>query len=374
MKTGKKNILIVCETSGTGGAETVVLRLATGIDRSRYSVRAALFRDGWLREKLEARGIQTTVLKTTRGYDLGLILNLRRLIKASSIDLVHSHLPDANAYSAMAARLSRIPCIVTYHGNVNSVAGPADSGGAKLALVRLLASRAIAVSDHLKDNYLISAGFDQKKTERIYNGVDWSDYSAEFDRDTKRESLGYSTDDRIVGIVANLRPAKGYEYFIDAAARIAKVLPNARFLVVGHEKEKIKVRLVEQLDELEISDRFQFLGFREDVPELIRCFDLFMLSSVTEGLSIATIEAMGAGVPVLVTASGGPEEIVKDGVTGYIVPIRDPEALASRAVELLTDVDRARTMAEKAKEAARSRFGIHEMIESYQKLYDQCIC
>lgn len=374
MKTGKKNILIVCETSGTGGAETVVLRLATGIDRRRYSIRACLFRDGWLREKLEAGDVETTVLKTTRGYDIGLIIGLRRQIKSKEIDLIHSHLPDANAYSVMAAKLARVPCIVTYHGNVNSVSGPADSGGAKLALVRLLASRAVAVSDHLKNNYLISAGFDPKKTERIYNGVDWSKYDSEFDRSSKRQSVGYSPDDQIVGIVANLRPAKGYEYFIDAAARIAKHLPNARFLVVGHEKEEIKGRLTEQLDKLGISDRLQFLGFREDVPDLIRCFDLFMLSSVTEGLSIATIEAMGAGVPVVVTASGGPEEIVQDGVTGCIVPIRDSAALASRAIELLTDHDLARRMAEKAKETARSRFGLHEMIESYQKLYDRCIC
>jgi len=374
VKSGRKNILIVCETSGTGGAETVVLHLAQGIDRERFDVKAVLFRDGWLREKLEKSGIDTTVIKTSRGYDLGLILNMRRLIKLHSVDVVHSHLPDANAYSVLASRLAGVPCVVTYHGNINSVSGPADSGGIKLVLVRLLASKAVAVSDYLRTEYLLKAGFKPDKTVKIYNGVDWRKFDSSFDRNEKRRKLGYTDDDRIVGIVANLRPAKGYDYFIEAAARIARENPNAKFLIAGHEREHIRNKLDSQIESLGIGDSVQFLGFREDIPELIRCFDLFILSSVTEGLSIATIEAMGAGIPVVVTASGGPEEIVDDGVTGLIVPIRDADALASGALRLLGDSDLATRITDAAKKSVRERFGSYQMVEAYQRLYDECIC
>jgi glycosyltransferase involved in cell wall biosynthesis len=124
---------------------------------------------------------------------------------------------------------------------------------------------------------------------------------------------------------------------------------------------------------LGLKDRFVFLGFRADVPEILADLDVFVLSSVSEGLSIATIEAMAAGKPVVVTRSGGPREVVEDGRTGLLVPPADPKALASRICELLRNPDLATTLSRNARAEVDSKFSLARMIREYESLYERCL-
>ena len=166
-----------------------------------------------------------------------------------------------------------------------------------------------------------------------------------------------------------MRPDKGYEYFIKAAALIHESIPHTKFLVIGEEKPDIKAMMENEINELNLGNSVLFMGFREDVSELLSILDVFMLSSVSEGLSIATIEAMSVGVPVVATLCGGPNEIIIDGENGFLVPIKDEKSLASKVIFILKNKDTANKLTAKAKVHVNEHFSIEPMIRQYQGLY-----
>jgi glycosyltransferase involved in cell wall biosynthesis len=174
-------------------------------------------------------------------------------------------------------------------------------------------------------------------------------------------------------MVANFRRSKGYEYFVRAARRVADCVPEARFLAVGETDPEIERKARDLVRDLRLHDRFLFLGFRADIPSILRDLDVFVLSSTDEGLSIATIEAMAASKPVVVTRSGGPEEVVDDGRTGFLVPPADAEAIAARVIELLQNAELAGRLGRQAQAEAQSRFSLGRMLSEYQSLYEKCL-
>lgn len=371
---GKKiNILHIIESGGPGGAETVLLNIVNNLDRERYHSTVVLLRTGWLHQKLKENGVCTVLLNSARSYDLGLLFKLWRKIKERRIDLIHSHLPDVNLYSCLAGLAAGVPIVTTYHGRTPNLQRSISTVNLKYSLIRRFSAKIVAVSDWLKNDLAQRARFPLPKLKTIYNGVDWRSFSLPFDPKAKRKELKINSDEKVVGMVANLRPAKGYEYFIRAAAIIAESIPGVRFLIIGEEEDRLRKRIIKEVDALGLRDKVILLGFREDVPELLRILDVFALSSVSEGLSIATIEAMAAGVPVVVTRSGGPQELVVDGRTGFLVPPKDEKSLAEKVLFLLRDKNLATSLGKEAQIQVRAKFGIDRMIRNYQALYQECL-
>lgn len=238
-------------------------------------------------------------------------------------------------------------------------------------LVRRAATAVVVVSDYLK-RVLADAGFPTEKMVRIYNGVDLDRFARRAEGRLRAE-LGFPDNVKLIGMVANLRQSKGYEYLVQAARQVTDCIPEARFVAVGEREERIAKQLACLLRQLGLEDRFVFLGFRADVPEILSDLDVFVLSSTSEGLSIATIEAMAAGKPVVVTRSGGPQEVVEDRRTGLLVPPADPQALASRICELLQNPGLAATLSRNARAEAESKFSLTTMISEYASLYERCL-
>jgi glycosyltransferase involved in cell wall biosynthesis len=174
-------------------------------------------------------------------------------------------------------------------------------------------------------------------------------------------------------MVANLRQAKGYEYFVQSARAVVDVIPESYFLAVGETAEAMLARLQDLVRQLKLDARVSFLGFRKDIPGILRDLDVFVLTSTSEGLSISTIEAMAAGKPVVVTRSGGPEEIVEDGITGYLVPPADAGALAARVCEILRNPEFGRCLGSRAQAAVAGKFSLQGMVEQYESLYQRCL-
>jgi glycosyltransferase involved in cell wall biosynthesis len=365
----KINILHICETSGIGGAETVLYNIVSSLDKSRYNSVVLLYRTGWLYDKLRDIGTKTIVMADYHSWDIRLFLSIRRAVKDEHIHLIHSHLPDANAHSSIVGFFVGVPVITTYHGKISYSPNIFNITRMKLSIVRRLSSRVVAVSNYLKNALSQVAGLPPGKIATIYNGIEMGQYDTSIDIIAKKKQLGLNPDDKIVGITANQRPDKGYEYFVRAAALINAKMPDVKFLLIGEEQADIKARLVKELKNPGFSDKVYFLGFRSDVRELLRIMDVFVLSSISEGLSIATIEAMAAGIPVIVTRSGGPEEIVIDGETGYLVPIKNEREIADKAIELLTHEELRAKISARAKENVRAKFNIENMISNYDNLY-----
>jgi glycosyltransferase involved in cell wall biosynthesis len=346
------------------------LDLSTHLNPERFRTVVVLPPGRWLPYQLEARRIPTVIAKSKAWYDFTLPRTLAQVIRQQDVDLIHSHLPDQNFYSCVAGLWKRRKTIVTYHG------APQPSGnGAKQAFktwfVRHSATAVVAVSRYLK-GLLVEYGFPAEKTWFIYNGVDL-DRFATTPKGKLRAELGLTEAVPLVGMVANIRSSKGYEHFIHAARRVIDVRPEVQCVAVGEVDARISPGLESLVGRLGLEGRFHFLGFRPDVAAILHDLDVFALSSTSEGLSIATIEAMAAGAPVVVTRSGGPQEIVEEGKTGFLVPPADPGALAARILELLENPTRAREMSRMAQEEVRNRFSLSKMVSEYEALYERCL-
>lgn len=346
-----------------------MLNIATNLDTELFESSVVLFRDGWLREKLRNNSIPVAILKSARSWDVGFMWRLLRYIKNNEPKIIHAHLPDANVYCSLAGFLSGVPVIATYHGKIVASLSMRFSSRIKFFLVSLLANKVVAVSDYLKTELCRVAGFRENKVVTIHNGVSPRLPNPGFDVIAKKKELGILPGEFLIGNVANMRPDKGYEYFIKAAALIHVSIPHTKFLVIGEEKPDIKAMMENEINELNLGNSVLFMGFREDVSELLNILDVFMLSSVSEGLSIATIEAMSVGVPVVATLCGGPNEIIIDGENGFLVPIKDEKSLASKVIFILKNKDTANKLTAKAKVHVNERFSIEHMIRQYQELY-----
>ncbi len=364
-------ILHTIESGGPGGAETVLLYLATRLDPRLFRSVVLLPREGWLTQELEKCGVKPLFVKSKAWYDFRLPRAIRSLITREEVDLIHSHLPDQNFYSCLSACLTRCKVVVTYHGSVGLFPQSRLRGAVKPWVVRSCADAIVGVSDSLIP-VLTKYGLPARKMVRIYNGIEPNRFSAKVETDLRRE-LAWPQETKLIGMVANIRKPKGYEYFVRAARRISDVAPATKFLAVGDVDENIGGPLRELVRNLGLEDRFVFLGFRSDIPGILSDLDVFVLSSVNEGFSIATIEAMGAGKPVVVTRSGGPEEIVTDGRTGFLVPPADADGLAARVCDVLRDPELAARLGEAARADVQSRFSIDKMVKEYESLYLRCL-
>lgn len=360
-------ILHAIETGGPGGAETVLRDLVSNLDPARFRSLVVLPEGSWLPSQLRERNVPHFIVNSRAWYDLKLPREMIKVVRGEQVDLIHSHLPDQNFYSCLVGRLMRRPVVVTYHGAPWLSEGDGARRAFKSWFVARSANAVVTVSDYLKSLFT-GAGFPAKRMTRIYNGVDLSRFTSAGSSRLRAE-LGCPATARLVGMVANLRRAKGYEYFVRAAAKIVADFPEIHFVAAGEIDERIGARIRGLIQELGLEGKFSLLGFRPNVAEVLKDLDVFVLSSVSEGLSIATIEAMAAGKAVVVTRSGGPEEIVEDNETGLLVPAANADTLASGIGELLRDPAKARRLGENARAAVERTFSMKRMVADYEAVY-----
>lgn len=368
-----KHILHVIETSGPGGAETVFLNISRHLDRDRFKVFAILLREGWFFNQLNKYGIDTRIVMSERSWDFRLIWRLMRTCSELNIDLIHSHLPGANVYCSVVGAMARIPVVVTYHSEVDLIGNEQRFASLKHWLVRNLADRIVTVADYQRDEYIQKAAFPASKIATIYNGVESRDTVDPAVLPDIRKSLGIDAGMVVVGNVANLRPAKGHHFLIQAALRVCQSRHNVIFLQVGQGEQQQFAEMERLVRQYQLENRFIMAGFRTDVYELLQLMDIFVLSSISEGLPVAIAEAMAAHKPVVATSVGGLPEVVKDGYNGYLVPPADANLLADRILTLVDDGEKRGHLADNAKKVADEKLSLTAMIEAYQKLYCELI-
>jgi len=364
----KHTILHTIETGGPGGAETILLNLASGLDPARYQSLALVAEEGWLRSQLRARNVETVVRGTNGWLDPRPLWSFLRLLREKNVALIHSHLPDQNFISCLAGTLGRRATVATYHG---ALEGSGVKFGLKLGTVRRCGNVIVAVSESLASS-LRRRGFPANKVACIPNGIDVARFRG-VAAGRVRSELRVSPETPLVGMMANYRKDKGHEFFLEAARIIVQTIPQCHFVAAGDVSPENRELLSSRLQKLSLEKQFAFLGFRQDVPEFLADLDVFVLPSTSEGFSLATVEAMAAGRPVVVTRSGGPEEIVEDGRSGILVPAGDPESLARAVIHVLQQPEMARTMGQEARTRTERAFSLSRMIRDYENLYDRVL-
>jgi glycosyltransferase involved in cell wall biosynthesis len=217
---------------------------------------------------------------------------------------------------------------------------------------------------------LVSDGIPHERTVTVHEGVDIEHVRAAPPARV-HEEFWLPHDAPIVGNVAALVPHKGQRYLIEAATLVLRQVPDARFVIAGD--GELRPQLERQVKEHRLEKHVILAGFRPDVLSLHRAFDIFVMSSVTEGLGTSLLDAMACGKPIVGTTAGGIPEVVADGVTGLLVPPRDPEALARALVTLLKDRGLRVQFGAAALARVRERFSAERMVQDTLRVYQRVV-
>jgi glycosyltransferase involved in cell wall biosynthesis len=189
-----------------------------------------------------------------------------------------------------------------------------------------------------------------------------------------RQQYGLKQNDILVGSLGNIRSSKGYQVLLQAASILNAGSHSFHFIIAGHSHPGgLYDGLLKLREELGLTHRVHFLGFTEDPADFLSNLDIFLLSSTSEGFSIATIQAMAAGLPVVATRSGGPQEIVENGKNGLLVDVNNAGAIADALVSLVNDKALCAHLSKNAREHVVEKFGIDVMLHAYKELYSDFI-
>ena len=362
-----RTVLHLIETGGPGGAERVMVELAAGVGPG-YRSEAALIRDSWLGSALRGRGVPVTMLRDGPHGSLATLQDLSRIIRETRVAILHSHEFFMNTLGLVASWMTGVPLVATVHGR-NYYADRFRRRAAYRLVARL--ARMVAVSEDVRLFLAERVGISQRQITVIPNGVPLDQGPSDEKISALRESLGLHPHSQVVGSVGSLYPVKGHRYLIDGSPQVITRFPHVVFLIVG--RGGLREELEAQTRRLGVASHFRFLGHRDDVSDLLALSDVFVLPSLSEGMPLALLEAMAAGVPPIATRVGGVSEVVKDGLTGLLLPPRDGDALADRIMTLLGDRTLARQIGQSAREMVASRFSLAGMVQAYQEVYTQLI-
>lgn len=366
-----KTLLHLIDTRGPGGAETVFLNLLTAFDTDEYRSIPLVSGDSWIEGTLRSRGKAIETSDSRGSFNVGYLRAIVDSVRRHRVDLIQAHLLGPNVYASLAGILTGVPVVSIFHGTVD-LAEDERFKGAKTWIVNRGSRSIVAVSHHLKKELERTTRLDPGRIRVIHNGVDLDGFGGS-STGSLRAELGLANDVVLVGSVGNIRPAKGYDDLVRAAAMLESDGPPIHFVVAGHPRKDLYAELLSLRASSGVEATVHFLGFREDASEVLAQSDIFLLPSTSEGFSISTIEAMATGVPVIATRSGGPEEIVEDGVDGVLVPSGDPAAMAAAVAALARDPVRRERFARAGRETVRRRFSLQAMVEAYRGVYESIV-
>jgi L-malate glycosyltransferase len=356
---------------GMGGAEVLAARMARRLrDRFRF-VFACLDEQGVLGGELRAEGFPVHVLGRRAGVDWRCCRRLAALVKSERVTVVHAHQYTPFFY-ATASRLPRRcpPVAFTEHGRWF----PDFPRPKRIVANRMLLGprdRVIGVGESVRQSLIRNEGINSRRVEVIYNGVNLEAYSAQppspMEIAEARREMGVGEADFVVIQVARLDHLKDHVTAIETFNRVVAQCPGAKLVLVGEGPERAKIE--EAVQRLDLGCSVRMIGLRQDVPRLIRAADLFLLTSISEGIPLTLIEAMAARVPVVSTRVGGVVEVVEEDRNGLLAASGDAPALAKHVLRLAGNPALRREFGERGRLRAEAMFSETRMIDQYERLY-----
>jgi glycosyltransferase involved in cell wall biosynthesis len=299
--------------------------------------------------------------------DLLAARRIRSFIRKTHYDVIHSHTSHAHTLAFAASLGLRVKRLVTRRVDFSIFRHSfLHLSGIKY---RFMADYFIAISQKIKD-VLVDDGIAAERIFVIHSGIDPQRFSG--DRtDHLRSEFHLAADEKVVINVAHLAGHKGQKHLVRAIPHVLEKMNNIRFFIIG--KGELMADLKRLAASLGLDRHLVFTGFRDDVGAFYNLADLFVMSSVQEGLGTAVLEALAAGKPVVAARSGGIPEIISDGETGRLVAPADPSALASGIIELLTHADLAQKMATQGQRIVHQQFSIDAMVDEYIQVYQRIL-
>lgn len=362
----KLKVAYVVPDLGIGGAERHVTTLMSHLDRERFDPMViCLGRQGELFASLAASGVPAVALERSKRQALACLFDLVQHLREASPDVVIVRGYNAEVLGRIAAVLARVPRVIVWVHNC----GDLEPRGSfrRICDVALdhVTDAYFGVADAQKSYLIDVLSYPERKVRIIHNGVDLSPFLGGSDNGVRGE-LGIRDDELVVGILAALRPEKDHETFLRAASLISQGSPKARFVIVGAGAGRASLESLAV--ELGLAERVVFTGARNDVPALLASMDVFVLCSFTiECFPMALLEAMASSLPAVCTGVGGVGELLDDGVTGYLVPPRDPGALAERLSSLLESQNQRRQFGAAARARVKAEFTLSKSVTESER-------
>lgn len=364
---GLFRVLHVIDSLSPGGTERQCVELVHGLSRLGVRNTVLYFRPGSLLAELESAGVaaravpQASLRSAAGPFSL---IGLARAIRRWAPDIVQTYGVNSNLRGLLSAFLARVPVRVAGRRELGKCLSPAQRRADRWAW--RLAHRIVANSEAVRQQLIVEECVTPDKVVVVRNGLDLRQWSVAGDpADADGEA--------VVGMVAHFREDKDHATFLRAARRVLNVVPSARFCLIGSGPLESAVR--ECAHRLGITDRVEFRGRLEGeaLRSAVGQFQVSVLASKTEGLPNTVLESMAAGRPVVATAVGGTQELIEDGVTGFLVPPGDPAALAERVICLLKEPSLAASMGERGRQKVEREFTVERMAGQFQALYRELL-
>jgi glycosyltransferase involved in cell wall biosynthesis len=351
-----------------GGTERLVIGMCRALAADFDVEVVCLDRPGEWAGELRAAGIAVHALWRQPGLDTAMPAALADRLRRHGARIVHAHQCTAWFYAALSRALHPGPrLLLEEHGRFHPEVDRPLRRLANRLLLRRLTHRFVAVSADIRERLAVYEGLPREAIEVVPNGVPAAAPVEPAVRAARRAALGLPQDAFVVGTVGRFDPIKNLPLLVDALARAAPRVPTLHALLVGDGPELGPLR--QRVAEAGLADRVRFTGFRADARELTQCMDLFVLSSHSEGLSVALLDAQAAGVPAAVTAVGGNPDVVADGETGWVVAPGDADALARAIVAAAGDPQLRAALGAAAIRRHAERFDWDRMLGRYRALY-----
>lgn len=347
------------------GAEQLLLDIVRHTDRNRVDLSVCLISGlGPLVKEFEALDIPVSFLPKRSRKDLSIAFRLAAFWKKNRFDIVHTHLFTADLWGRLAGLFSPVPIVSTSHTTSDPNIGPLGRW-----LDRMLDRRnnaVICVSEAVRRYRIEEAGFDPEKLHLIENGIDLDRFQKTASKEEMETRLGLPPGLRWAVIVGRLVPLKGHRFLIEALSLLVKDLPDLGLLIVGDGEEEDELKKLVAARGL--TERIFFLGLRRDIADILGMSEVLVLPSSREGLPIVLLEAMAAGLPVVVTPVGGIPEVVVEGKTGFFV-LQEPMSIASALRRIFENPAMARAMGSDARKLIEERYDIRVVARRYENLY-----
>ncbi|GJQ57447.1 MAG: glycosyltransferase [Candidatus Scalindua sp. AMX11] len=353
-----------------GGAEGQIYQLVKHLDRRRFCPTViSLSQGGYWAKEIRKLNIQVVELQRRTHKEFTRLFKLVKLLKDIKPDIVHTQLFSANTYGRVAAIIARVPIIIGHELSLPVIGK--DKKFYQICIEKFLSmfSQGIICNSAKVSDILVKKHFySVSKIFIVHNGVVITDFQKQI-----KHSRKLKTNHKTVGIVARLDPAKNQRLFLDMANIILSMPENksTKFLIVGD--GPLKKELEEYSRNLGIEQNVIFTGERSDIPELLQEMDIFVMTSLFEGIPNAIMEAMLAGLPIVSTDVGAISEVVIDGENGFLCPSHDSKNLADKVIRLIKDEEEARSMGESGKKMILNAFGIEKMTNKIEDVYKKLL-
>ncbi|MCI0514527.1 glycosyltransferase [candidate division KSB1 bacterium] len=362
----KIKILHVLPSLEIGGMENALITLINAMDRSIFNNYIFCFDSDSSRNQLQSRLADSSLpiynFEKGEGVDYWLPIKIARLLRKEKIDIVHTRNFAALLYGATAASLARTQAVI---GDIRGYIPPDQ--GQKCRQLSFLVSKFVAVSQDIRRLLAGEYRIDGTGVQTIYNGVDFNYIPVPPRKKIARRALGFALEDLIIGTVGRFEPVKDYETLLRASAPILYKNRLAKLLMVGDGSQRETLQRL--AIELGISAQTVFTGYQNGVSNYLEAMDLFVLTSLSEGISNVLLEAMATSLPVVATAVGGNPEVVVQEETGYLVPVGDVRTISEKIEGLLSNPMLARQMGQVGRQLVEQKFTIEKMVTEYQRLY-----